>query len=110
MPNGEALTRLREIAEASRAGRPISDADQRFHDQMFPRPNLAPEGLGDAGRNLWYSIIGAVAAGNELDERELHSLERACRCADEIALLEAAVDRDGVTVEGSRGQRSPIPR
>jgi 1,6-anhydro-N-acetylmuramate kinase len=40
----------------------------------------------------------------ELDARETELLRRACRCADEIALLEEAVDRDGVTVTGSAGQ------
>lgn len=49
-------------------------------------------------------ILGDLDAGWELDSRELHLLGRACRCADELADLEAAIDRDGVTVVGSRGQ------
>jgi P27 family predicted phage terminase small subunit len=64
----------------------------------------APAGLGSAGRSLWRSILGDLAAGWELDARELYVLERACRCADDMAALEAAVKRDGETVTGSRGQ------
>jgi hypothetical protein len=64
----------------------------------------APAGLGENGRALWASLVGDVAEGWELDARELHLLERACRVADEIALLEQAVDRDGATVAGSRAQ------
>jgi hypothetical protein len=45
-----------------------------------------------------------LGAGWELDARELHLLERACRCADDLAALEAVVDTDGATVKGSRGQ------
>jgi hypothetical protein len=50
-----------------------------------------------------------LAEGWELDARELHLLERACRCADELDDLEAAVDADGVVVKGSRGQASVHP-
>jgi phage terminase small subunit len=64
----------------------------------------APEGLGRAGEALWKSILSDLDEGWELDARELHLLERACRIADELSDLEAAVDRDGATVAGSRGQ------
>src|SRR3954463_16172406 len=67
-----------------------------------PQP---PEGLHVAGRALWDAIHGDVPASYELDARELDCLERACRCADRIADLEAEVQADGVTVTGSRGQK-----
>jgi hypothetical protein len=67
-------------------------------------PTRAPAALRSAGRALWESILGDLGAGWELDARELHLLERACRCADDLAALEAAVDTDGATVKGSRGQ------
>jgi P27 family predicted phage terminase small subunit len=69
----------------------------------------APKGLADAGKSLWRSILGDLDSGWELDARELYLLERACRCADELAALEAAVDRDGTTVTGSRGQTTVHP-
>ena len=40
-------------------------------------------------------MVAGVAAGWEFDPRELHLLERACRCADELAELEKAVDAEG---------------
>jgi hypothetical protein len=58
---------------------------------------------------LWKSIVGDLPAGWALDERELHLLAQACRCADELALLEAVVDRDGAVVGGSRGQTAVHP-
>lgn len=67
----------------------------------IPRP---PAGLGDAGKRLWTAILADVPAEFELPPRELHLLGRACRVADEIALLEASIDETGVTVRGSRGQ------
>ncbi len=63
-----------------------------------------PRRLSAAGQGLWADVLGDLQEGWELDARELHVLGRACRCADELAELEAAVDRDGVTVKGSRGQ------
>jgi len=42
--------------------------------------------------------------GWELDARELHLLDRACRCADDMALLEIVIAKDGVTTVGSRNQ------
>jgi len=64
----------------------------------------APAGLGAAGKSLWSSILADVGDGWRLDARELHLLARACRTADELEALQAVVDRDGVTVAGSRGQ------
>jgi P27 family predicted phage terminase small subunit len=66
-----------------------------------PKP---PATLAPPGRKLWRAILADLADGWELDRRELHLLEQACRCADDIAQLEQAVKRDGATVAGSRGQ------
>ena len=59
-----------------------------------------PKGLGPAGRALWRSITGPF----EPDERELQILTLACRQVDDVAALEALIARDGMVVEGSRGQ------
>ena len=63
-----------------------------------------PPGLGAPGKALWKAILADVPEDFELDARELHALRRACRTADEIALLEAAIDEAGAVVRGSRGQ------
>jgi hypothetical protein len=63
-----------------------------------------PKALGAAGKALWKAVLGDVPAGWDLDARELHLLERACRCADELALLDGLVDRDGPMTAGSKGQ------
>jgi len=73
------------------------------------RPPRAPHGLGKHGKALWKTIHDDLDEGWELDARETDALTRACRTADELALLEAAVDRDGATVEGSRGQVTVHP-
>lgn len=68
-----------------------------------------PKKLAAAGKALWRSILADLDEGWELDAREHYLLERACRCADELAELEKAVDRDGPTVDGSRGQLTVHP-
>lgn len=72
----------------------------------MPKGSLprTPAGIGRPGQRLWKAILGDLAPEWELDARELHLLERAARCADELAKLEKVLDRDGLTVEGSRGQ------
>jgi P27 family predicted phage terminase small subunit len=70
-------------------------------ENTLPR---APTGLGTPGRKLWREILSDLDESWELDRRELHLLARAARCADEIALLEATVDRDGPTTTGASGQ------
>lgn len=72
-------------------------------------PKQPPKHLDKAGRSLWRAISSDVAPGWELTASELDLLDRAARCADELAELEATVDRDGVTVEGSRGQVTVHP-
>ena len=60
-----------------------------------------PQGLKASGRRLWRSTVD----GFELDEHELVLLREACRTADGIDALQAAVDSDGVLNEGSQGLR-----
>jgi P27 family predicted phage terminase small subunit len=69
----------------------------------------APAGLGGDGKALWKAILDDLSPQWELDARELDFLERACRCADELRELEKAIDKDGITVEGSRGQTIAHP-
>jgi hypothetical protein len=64
-----------------------------------------PSGLGESGRGLWCTVIADVPGDWELDARDFAVLEAACRQADDVADLEAAVSRDGVMVEGAAGQR-----
>ncbi|MER5263073.1 hypothetical protein ABTZ99_13490 [Actinosynnema sp. NPDC002837] len=61
-----------------------------------------PAGLADAGRELWCSI----AEEFELAPHELAVLEQAARVADQVALLDAVVARDGVLLE--HPQRGPM--
>src|SRR5436190_21581081 len=63
-----------------------------------------PKGLSAPGKALWRAILGDLEDGWELDRRELHFLERACRAEDQLGALEAVVAKDGSTVSGSRGQ------
>ncbi len=73
--------------------------------RRFVGPDVrAPEGLGNRGRSLWKQIHKAVATGFELDERELVVLVLACRQADDVARLEAAIRTDGAMTRGSAGQ------
>src|SRR5947209_8786516 len=69
----------------------------------MPDPR-APKGLGTAGRLVWRRTLAAVADGWELDERDLLVLEQAGRQGDLIADLEAAIERDGLSVKGAAGQ------
>jgi hypothetical protein len=64
-------------------------------------PPRAPAGLGREGGALWRRIHKAyvVTARWELDVLEL-----ACRQADDVAALEAAIVETGYMVKGSQGQ------
>jgi hypothetical protein len=53
---------------------------------------------------LWRSVTAGLPDDWELDERELAVLTLAARQADDVAALERALKRDGVTVAGSAGQ------
>lgn len=63
-----------------------------------------PVGLGVEGEALWGRIVADLDDSWELDERELALLEEAAKTADELAELGEALDREGMTVTGSRGQ------
>jgi P27 family predicted phage terminase small subunit len=73
------------------------------------RAKPAPKTLGEAGKALWRAILADLPNNWQLDARELHVLERACQCADDLVVLDAAVERDGATVKGSRGQPTVHP-
>jgi P27 family predicted phage terminase small subunit len=59
-----------------------------------------PDALGPRGAALWASIMSDL----EGDQHDADLVLETCRILDVIDALAAAVDRDGVTVTGSRGQ------
>ena len=69
-----------------------------------PQLMVPPEGLLVAGTALWSAIVTDLEADWQLDAREIAALTEACRVADLLAELDAAVAVDGATVKGSRGQ------
>lgn len=69
--------------------------------RAVPKP---PAALRASGRVLWSSILGDLAETWELDHRELALLREAAMIADQLADLDAVLERDGVTIAGSRGQ------
>ena len=83
-----------------------ADRSTKPNQPFEPKP---PSTLKAAGKRLWKAIIGDLEPGWELDRRELHLLERACRTEDETRLLEAAVDKEGPTSTGSKGQTVTNP-
>jgi hypothetical protein len=70
-----------------------------------PRKPPVPAGMARRGRAFWRSTV----ADFDLSTAELLLLEEACRCLDEIDMLRAAVDAEGVSVRGSEGQPRPHP-
>ena len=65
----------------------------------------APASLGEAGRSLWRSVTSAY----DLAPAEMLLLSRACRTADVLTAIDAALADDGVVVEGSMGQPRAHP-
>lgn len=67
-----------------------------------------PEGLGERAAALWSGTV----EGNRLMAGELVLLEEACRLVDQIDIMQAALDGQGLVVKGSRGQlvASPLIR
>lgn len=59
-----------------------------------------PKGLDPAGRDLWRKVQGSF----DLDAHEIPGLLLACRQLDDVARLEALLDRDGLVAIGSSGQ------
>lgn len=64
----------------------------------------APKGLGTAGKRLRKSILADLPNDWELDHREIELLELAARQADDLALLERAIKKEGAISTGSTGQ------
>ncbi len=69
------------------------------------KPPKAPVGLGSAGRRLWRDVRGAY----ELRPDEQRMLTAACRTADELEQLEAALKEAEPVTAGSKGQARPHP-
>jgi hypothetical protein len=61
-----------------------------------------PGGLKASGRTLWQSTVEEF----ELEEHELVLLREACRAADGVDGLQAAVDKDGVLSASPQGLRA----
>jgi hypothetical protein len=72
---------------------------------MATRRPPAPKGLGERGRRFWRTVQGTYEL--EPDEREL--LVEVCRTLDQAEGLQALLERDGLTVEGSTGQTRVHP-
>jgi hypothetical protein len=61
-----------------------------------------PTGLQAAGKRLWCSVVDEF----DLEEHELALLTEAVRTVDLLALLDAAVRRDGPLVASPQGQKA----
>ena len=59
---------------------------------------------GDAGRALWDGVVAGLPEGFALTESEEAILVLAARQADDLANLEAAIDKHGTMVTGSKNQ------
>ena len=68
-----------------------------------------PQGLDEAGSGLWEAILSDLPENWELDQRESALLLAACRQLDDVARLEAVIEREGVTAVGSTGQPTVHP-
>lgn len=69
-----------------------------------PDHRPSPPGLGDAGRAVWDCLHADIAADQEFSEREIVWLTMACKQADDLARLEAAIEDRGEWISGSSGQ------
>jgi P27 family predicted phage terminase small subunit len=68
-----------------------------------------PTGLGTAGKALWRKMCEALPPGWQYDEREQALLGAACKQADDLAMLQRAIKRDGAMAVGSKGQPTVHP-
>lgn len=69
-------------------------------------PKKPPQGLSAESAALWRKTLSDFAFCTASD---LALLAEYCRCHDRLADLRAAIKKDGVTVDGSRGQMRPNP-
>ena len=69
-----------------------------------PKRPAAPKTLRAAGKALWLAVWADLPGDWILDRREQAILAMAARQADELALLEDAIDQAGVIVAGAAGQ------
>lgn len=69
-----------------------------------PKRPTPPKTLQTAGKRLWSAVWEDLPDGWVLDHREQAILALAARQADELALLEDAIDSDGVIAVGAAGQ------
>jgi hypothetical protein len=61
----------------------------------------SPGGLGPSGRELHRQILDDLPPNWELDAKDHHNLDAACRAADRVHELEQIIARDGlVTADG----------
>jgi phage terminase small subunit len=59
-----------------------------------------PKELGPAGRSLYRDVLADVAANWELDSKDHHNLDAACRAVDRVTELERLIAQDGLIVDG----------
>jgi hypothetical protein len=72
-----------------------------LHSQnRMSRTSKSSGGLGPAGRELHARVLLDVQAGWELDSRDLHNLDAACRAVDRVHELEQIIARDGLVSDG----------
>jgi hypothetical protein len=69
----------------------------------------APSDLNAPGRALWEDVSAGVAEGWKLDAKDYAYLTQAAKAADMAARLQRRIDREGVVVKGSMGQRVAHP-
>ena len=68
-----------------------------------------PEGLSEASAALWPGLVADVGVMAGDAEVDLLQLEELLRTMDRLAQARAAIDRDGITVTGSKGQTRAHP-
>ena len=60
-----------------------------------PTRPAAPDGLDEAGRDLWTRMVDDLDDDLELDARGLADLEAACRLQDDAAQLQTLIEKHG---------------